>query len=233
MFSRFRWGSPASTKSVLFIAVQLVLASCVTFLAQGSASALPRVGAYQLPVTAPITDYFRQPVTKYSAGNRGVEFSTPVGSDVVASNAGTVVFAGKVAGTTYLVIVHDDGLRTTYGNLSSMSATQGEKVSAGQRIGSSAPSFFFGVRDGENYLDPLSLIGNRVQLVDLKAASVVAVQASPAQQAIKQQAIKQQAVWQQAVKRAGSGVLVAGLAVGGLIGLGLARQPVRSVNRLG
>src|SRR5262245_2865597 len=62
------------------------------------------------PVRAPVIDPFRTPGCRWCAGNRGIEYGTTPGTLVRASAAGTVTFAGVVAGTRYVVVLHPSGL---------------------------------------------------------------------------------------------------------------------------
>jgi hypothetical protein len=62
------------------------------------------------------------------------------------------------------------GYRTTYGKLRSASVGVGDRVKAGQTLGSSGSVTFFGLRLGETYLDPaphLAQAEPRPQLVPL------------------------------------------------------------------
>jgi murein DD-endopeptidase MepM/ murein hydrolase activator NlpD len=112
---------------------------------------------YQPPVGGPITDPWRAPTSPYGPGNRGVDYNTPVGTPVLAAAAGTVTFAGPVAGTLYVVIAHADGIRTTLGGLSGISVRVGQTVSAGEVVGQAGGSLHFGARRGTEYLDPTTL----------------------------------------------------------------------------
>jgi murein DD-endopeptidase MepM/ murein hydrolase activator NlpD len=87
--------------------------------------------------------------------------------------AGTVVFAGTVAGTRWLVVEHADGIRASYGRLASMSLSRGDLVRAGQRLGSSTHELYVGLRDGDRPVDPTPLLGSwrrRVRLVPIDGA---------------------------------------------------------------
>jgi septal ring factor EnvC (AmiA/AmiB activator) len=122
------------------------------------------------PVSGVVTDAFRSPDCPFCAGNRGLEISTNPGSQVSAGAAGTVSFAGSVAGTHYVVIDHGGGYRTTYGKLRSVSVRAGDRVGAGQPIGVAAATTFFGLRLGEEYRDPAPHLAEaqpRPQLVPL------------------------------------------------------------------
>lgn len=136
------------------------------------ATAIPHVGAaessatrvdYVPPVDAPIIDGFRPPDEVWQAGNRGIDFGTAAGDDVMAAAAGRVVFAGPVGGALHVTIEHSDGLRTTYSFLEEISVRRGEKVGVGDVVGTAGGAFHFGVRapDG-TYLDPVALLDGRL-----------------------------------------------------------------------
>jgi hypothetical protein len=117
---------------------------------------------YRPPVDAPITERFRPPSTPYGPGNRGVDYATTVGQPVVAAAEGEVVFAGQVGGRLHVVVLHADGLRTTYAFLDTVDVHRGDRVVAGAVVGrASAIGLHFGVRRGDAYLDPLALFDNR------------------------------------------------------------------------
>jgi murein DD-endopeptidase MepM/ murein hydrolase activator NlpD len=115
------------------------------------------------PVTAPITDPFRTPGCVWCPGNRGLQYDVAAGTPVRAAAAGTVTFRGPVAGTFYLVIEHADGLRATYGELATSPLGTGDMVAAGAVVGRSAGGLHFGLRRGDEYLDPQPLLGQLVQ----------------------------------------------------------------------
>ncbi|WP_436795450.1 peptidoglycan DD-metalloendopeptidase family protein [Actinospongicola halichondriae] len=126
------------------------------------------VVTYRPPVDAPISDPFRPPKSAYGPGNRGLTYELPPGTPVHAAAPGRVVFAGWVAGTRHVTVLHADGLRTSYSFLESVVVRRGVDVSAGDIVGTGGVGFHFGVRDGDVYLDPASLFGVvevRVRLV--------------------------------------------------------------------
>lgn len=112
---------------------------------------------YQPPVAAAVVDAFRPPSTFAGAGNRGLEYDTAAGQVVVASAAGTVVFAGQVGGSNHVTIRHADGLRTSYSQLAVIDVGVGDVIGDQQHVGSAGPDFHFGVRVGDTYLDPAAL----------------------------------------------------------------------------
>jgi pimeloyl-ACP methyl ester carboxylesterase len=125
--------------------------------------------SYSPPVPGAIVDDFRPPQQKWGAGNRGVDFDAPPGEPVVAAADGEVVFAGSVAGAKHVVVLHADGLRTSYSFLADVDVHRGERVVAGQQVGVAGGPVHFGVRAGDEYLDPLTVLAGgppQVHLVD-------------------------------------------------------------------
>jgi hypothetical protein len=123
---------------------------------------------YEPPVDAPIVDPFRPPEHPYGPGNRGLEYDTPPGTPVRAAAAGTVSFAGLVAGSRHVTVLHDDGLRTTASYLDEVAVVVGQRVEQGDVLGTTAGRLHFSARHGDGYLDPASLFTTgppRVHLV--------------------------------------------------------------------
>lgn len=124
---------------------------------------------YSPPVPGTVVDDWRPPQQKWGAGNRGVDFDAPAGEAVVAAADGEVVFAGSVGASLHVVVLHADGLRTSYSFLADVSVRRGDRVVAGQQVGVAGGPVHFGVRAGDDYLDPLTLLGGgppQVHLVD-------------------------------------------------------------------
>jgi murein DD-endopeptidase MepM/ murein hydrolase activator NlpD len=117
---------------------------------------------YTPPINATVVDPFRAPECTYCAGNRGLEYEPVSGSVVRAAAAGTVEFSGTVVRVRYVVVRQSDGLRASYGYLATTDLRVGDRVVAGQRIGTSTQRFFFGLRDGDRYIDPQPFIGTLV-----------------------------------------------------------------------
>lgn len=124
---------------------------------------------------------FDAPGTVYGPGHRGVDLAGAPGQDVLAAAAGTVAFAGAVAGRGVVSVVHPDGLRTTYEPVTAVVAA-GAVVARGQVLGTlaaghagcTAPAcLHWGVRRGAaDYLDPLRLLGRwSVRLVAVAPGS--------------------------------------------------------------
>jgi len=68
--------------------------------------------------------------------HRGVDIRAPAGTPVIAAGAGRVIVAGNGSGYgRYVVLDHDNGLRTLYAHLQDFSVKTGERVTRGQQIG--------------------------------------------------------------------------------------------------
>jgi murein DD-endopeptidase MepM/ murein hydrolase activator NlpD len=73
------------------------------------------------------------------SGHRAIDIATSYGDPVIATASGTVVMAGwrsYTGGGNVIWIMHGTKLYSTYNHLSSWSVRVGQRVSAGQRIGS-------------------------------------------------------------------------------------------------
>ncbi|MET8879835.1 murein hydrolase activator EnvC family protein [Streptomyces rubiginosohelvolus] len=109
------------------------------------------------------------PAGPYGPGHRGVDLAAGPGARVLAAADGRVSFAGRVAGRGVLAIeVAGSGsppLRTTYEPVRSL-VEEGVGVRAGQPVGvleagpfhCAAACLHWGLRRGDTYLDPLSLL---------------------------------------------------------------------------
>lgn len=140
------------------MAVTTVIVLSLTCPTGASADALADPVEYSEPVDGLIIDGFRPPPTPYAAGNRGVDYLTVPGSAASASADGEVVFAGNVGGSLHVTILHQDGLRTSYSFLASVSTAAGRKVKRGEPLGTTSSIMHFGVRTPEGtYIDPQEL----------------------------------------------------------------------------
>jgi len=120
---------------------------------------------------------FDPPPQPWLAGHRGVDLSGSPGVAVRAAGAGTIVYAGDVAGRGVVSVSHSGGLRTTYEPVVVQGLSVGDSVTAGQEIGRlteghpgcpAAACLHWGLRRGGDYLDPLVLLGlGRVRLLPL------------------------------------------------------------------
>jgi hypothetical protein len=119
------------------------------------------------PVAAPVADPFRAPPHPYGTGNRGIEYDTEPGDAVAASADGQVVFAGPVAGSRHVTLLHADGVRTSYSFVADIRVTAGQRVRRGDRIAVAGDRLHFGARLGDAYFDPASLFGTTTVEVEL------------------------------------------------------------------
>jgi murein DD-endopeptidase MepM/ murein hydrolase activator NlpD len=107
-----------------------------------------------------------EPHDRFGAGHRGVDLAATPGQLVRAALAGEVTFAGKVAGRPVVVVRHPGGLRTTYLPVVPV-VPVGTQVSAGTVLGrldtdqhcELSTCLHWGARLGDEYVDPLSLLG--------------------------------------------------------------------------
>ena len=113
-----------------------------------------------------VVEGFAPPAERWGPGHRGVDLSGTPGQRVRAARAGTVTFAGGLAGRGVVVVDHG-ATRTTYEPVRAAVGV-GDRVSAGSMIGTletfgshcwPASCLHWGLREGEEYLDPLTLVG--------------------------------------------------------------------------
>jgi murein DD-endopeptidase MepM/ murein hydrolase activator NlpD len=117
---------------------------------------------------------FAPPPEHWQPGHRGVDLAGAPGVPVRSAGAGVVVFAGEFAGRPVVSVEHDGGVRTTYEPVAP-SVRAGQHVEAGTVLGTLmaghagcpvAACLHWGLRMGERYLDPLSLLRRgRVRLL--------------------------------------------------------------------
>ena len=146
---------PSGPSAAAVAVATAVLTLVVAPSAAGAASPV----RYQPPVDAPLIDQFRPPGSPYGAGNRGIDYLTAPGTPVGAAGPGEVTFAAPVGGQLHVVVLHADGVRTSYSFLASVAVRRGQRVAAGQTVGVTAGSLHFGARIGDTYVDPLLLFG--------------------------------------------------------------------------
>ena len=142
-------------------------ALCSTALAVPAAAA-PDPPTHLPPVDAPVQDPFRPPVTRFGPGNRGLEYATEPGTEVQATGDGRVTFAGSVAGSLHVTVIHDDRVRTTYSFLARVDVVVGQQVRQGAVLGVTVDDLHLGARRGDGYFDPATLFDPappRVRLV--------------------------------------------------------------------
>lgn len=142
-------------------AIALLVGAClvITSVHVEARAAAEAPGAHAPPVDAPVVDPYRPPPGAYGPGNRGLDYATSPGTDVVVSAPGQVTFAGPVGGANHVVVLHPDGLRTSYSFLATVSVRRGQVLATGAVVGRSGGTLHFGARAGDRYLDPALLFG--------------------------------------------------------------------------
>ncbi len=142
-------------------------------LAAGPAAA---AAGWRWPLDPPVAVVaeFAAPAGPFAPGHRGVDLGGQVGDPVRSAGAGVVAFAGVVAGRGVVSVDHPGGLRTSYEPVTATVA-RGDQVGAGAVLGRleavashcpPAACLHWGLRRGETYLDPRSLLGAvRVRLL--------------------------------------------------------------------
>ncbi|QCQ90639.1 murein hydrolase activator EnvC family protein [Rhodococcus sp. SGAir0479] len=109
---------------------------------------------------------FDKPAQNWLSGHRGVDLGAVPGQSVLAAGAGTVAFAGTVAGKPVVSVDHPGGLRTTYEPVEA-TVTAGRVVARGTPLGTvaaghpacaAATCLHWGLRRDRDYLDPLPLV---------------------------------------------------------------------------
>jgi murein DD-endopeptidase MepM/ murein hydrolase activator NlpD len=154
----------------VLLAVALVTGALATpVLAAGTAPAPAPAqdnAVWPLDPQPEVVSGFDPPASRWGAGHRGVDLLGTPGQPVRAARAGTVTFAGRLAGRGVVVVSHG-ATRTTYEPVAATVAV-GERVDAGAQIGRlellgshclPRACLHWGLLEGERYLDPLSLVG--------------------------------------------------------------------------
>src|SRR5882757_10860574 len=123
---------------------------------------------------------FDAPSPNWNRGHRGVDLAGAPGQPVYAASAGTVVFAGELAGRPLVSVAHPGGLRTTYEPVQP-SVRVGQLVDAAAVIGGLAAGHdgcaaaaclhwgaMWGPASRADYVDPLGLLAStRIRLKPL------------------------------------------------------------------
>lgn len=125
------------------------------------------------PISGPITSpygYRMHPIFKKRIYHSGIDIGGPNGGAIVASNDGKVIYTGWYGGYGKVVIldhgvVNGQPITTLYAHMSSISASNGQFVKKGQRIGregstgySTGPHCHFEVRVNGKPVNPMNYI---------------------------------------------------------------------------
>lgn len=132
-----------------------------------AAAAAGAAPSWQWPLAPrpPVLRGFNPPPKPWLSGHRGVDLGFAVaGAPVTSPAAGTVSFVGVVVDRPVITIDHGGGLRSSFEPVESTLAV-GATVTAGQVVGAVLPGhcpaaqcLHWGVRDGEDYVNPLQFV---------------------------------------------------------------------------
>lgn len=123
------------------------------------------IGKFRWPVRGQVIAGYGSNVD----GNRndGIDISVPAGTPIKAAENGVVIYAGnglKELGNTVLVR-HDDGTVTVYGNANALKVARGQKVQRGQTVAESGmtgnakrPQVHFEVRKDAAPVNPMTFL---------------------------------------------------------------------------
>jgi murein DD-endopeptidase MepM/ murein hydrolase activator NlpD len=168
--------APAAAPPGTASAVPVVPVTPITASAGGPAPGGPGLGGptvrttWGWPLSPPpaVLHRFEVGPQPWSPGHRGVDLAATAGRPVLAPADGVVAFAGVVAGRGVLVVDHPGGLRSSFEPVSGW-LPAGSAVRRGDRVALLGPPglshcapaacLHWGVRRGEQYLDPLALLG--------------------------------------------------------------------------
>ena len=135
---------------------------------------------WPLPGAREVARPFAPPASVYGAGHRGADLPSATGAPVRAAASGRVTYAGLVAGRGVVVVTHG-ALRTTYEPVTAH-VDVGQAVSLGEVVGRLEAGHLgcpvqaclhWGLRRGEEYLDPVRLVARGpVRLLPLDGRSV-------------------------------------------------------------
>ncbi|MGO3325229.1 M23 family metallopeptidase [Gordonia sp. (in: high G+C Gram-positive bacteria)] len=151
----------------------LTVACLLSALPFGSIATSTPGSAYDWPLTPrpQVVRPFDPPAQRWQGGHRGVDLAAGADVAVLAARAGTVNFAGRVAGRPTVSVMHADGILTTYEPVLAR-VKRGDHVGRGEVIGllvaghdgcQASACLHWGARRGRGheavYLDPLGLLG--------------------------------------------------------------------------
>ncbi|XP_073385960.1 uncharacterized protein [Physcomitrium patens] len=118
--------------------------------------------------SSPVTEGFISSTYgwRWGAFHEGVDVAADQGTPILASDRGTVIFAGWSGGYGYLVTIqHEGGFVTRYGHCCAIHSRVGQQVVKGQQIAAvgatgraTGPHLHFEVRKNGEALDPLKWV---------------------------------------------------------------------------
>jgi len=151
--------------------LSVLLVSLLLGLPRPAGAAPDPLGRWPLEPAPEVVRGFEPPLSPYASGHRGVDLAGAPGQTVLAALPGTVGFAGSIGGKPVVTVLHG-GRRTTYEPVVA-SVEPGQQLAAGDVLGRLTPTdshcfpsaclhwgLIEGTGDDEEYVDPLSLVGD-------------------------------------------------------------------------
>ncbi|MCU0511086.1 MAG: M23 family metallopeptidase [Anaerolineae bacterium] len=139
----------------------LLLPTVPALAEDGTSRTLPYAGDACAPAGNPVEGVLTQ---RYHAYHPGIDIGVPLGTPVLATHSGTVIFAGwSDIGYGYLVIIQNQGFITYYAHNTSFNVTVGQLVGKGSIIAwsgstgnSTGPHVHYETRINDVPVDPLT-----------------------------------------------------------------------------
>ncbi|GAE92611.1 stage IV sporulation protein FA [Gracilibacillus boraciitolerans JCM 21714] len=113
------------------------------------------------PTALPASGHISQ---TFQENGQGIMISSKETTEVIAVDAGTVLFAGNHRETGRTVIVqHADSSTSIYGHLSDVNVHSYQSIRANQKIGTYKPdeakeAMYFAIEKGNKFIDPIQVI---------------------------------------------------------------------------
>ncbi len=126
----------------------------------------PSPGYYK--ITSPY-GYRTHPILKKKKLHTGIDIAVPSGSNIVAANAGKVIYSGYYGGYGNTVIIdHGGKISTLYAHNSKLLVKEGDEVEKGKTIAksgstglSTGPHLHFEVRENGQHVDPMKYLTSK------------------------------------------------------------------------
>ena len=127
-------------------------------------------GTFRWPCNGVLTSRFGYrpiPIAGAAPFHKGIDVANSYGTAILASDGGTVEYAGWRSGYGYLVIIdHDNGFKTYYGHNRALEVSTGEHVYPGQLIArmgatglATGPHCHFGIMLNGTFVNPMNYLG--------------------------------------------------------------------------
>lgn len=87
--------------------------------------------------------------------HKGIDISMPQGTDILAGQDGTVMFAGETPGYGLTVVIEDGSLTSKYAGCSHLFVSEGQEVKTGDQVARTGPSLHLEILKDGQYLNPL------------------------------------------------------------------------------